>query len=122
MFRKKQAAIENFYDHAYKLLEDDRANKVFKLDDAIKNYRIKEIKSRLFPEKVESYNEAQEELKQARLDVWTCKMNYKVALEKVREYYNENHSHFVVCKDYNNPNSKNLDVENLIERIIKREF
>lgn len=122
MFRKKNVPIENFYDHAYKLLEDDRVNKVSKLNDAIKNYHIKEIKSRLFPEKVESYNKAQEELKQARLNVWTCKMEYKVALEKVREYYNKNHLHFVVCKDYVNPNSKNFDVDNLIERIIAREF
>lgn len=122
MFRKKNAVIENFYDHAYKLLEDDRVNRVSKLNDAIKNYRIKEIKSHLFPEKVESYSEAQEELKQARLDVWTCKMEYKVALEKVREYYNKNHLHFVVCKDYVNPNSEFFDANNLIERIIAREF
>ena len=121
MFRKN-AIIENFYDHAYKVLRDKLLDQSDALSKAIHTYRIKEIKVRLFPEHTESHSHAVQELKTAQQQIWLCKFNYINALKAVQEYYTNNHQHFVVCKDYADPNTDYSTVDEIIERIIAREF
>ena len=56
------------------------------------------------------------------MQIWTCKLDYKVALEQEQKYYTENHEHFVACRNYIDPNKDNCTVDEVIERIIAREF
>ena len=119
---KKQAIFENLYDHEYKYLHETLLNKYDALNEAIHSYHVKEIKTRLFPKNTESYTIAIQELEVARMQIWTCKLNYKVALEQEQKYYTENYKHFIACKNYINPNKDNCTVDEVIERIIAREF
>ena len=122
MFIKKYAVIENFYDREYKFLHETLLKRYDELSEAIHSYRIKEIKVRLFPKNTESYTAATQELEATRMQIWTCKLNYKVALKQEQKYYTENSEHFVACKGYVNPNQDNCTVDEVIERIIAREF
>jgi len=119
---KKQAIIENFYDREYKFLHETLLKRYDELSEAIHAYHIKEIKGRLFPENTESYTIAIQELKDARMQIWSCKLNYKIALEQEQKYYTENYEHFVACRGYIDPNQNNCTIDEVIERIIAREF
>lgn len=103
MFKKKQAIIENFYDHAYKILWNEVFHARSTLINAVKICHTKEIKTHLFPDNTDSYSKAIEEYHKAQYDTFTSKLHYITALDKVKEYYNSNHEHFVACKDYYNP-------------------
>ena len=121
MFKKK-AIIENIYDREYKFLHETLFTKYDALNNAIHSYHIKEIKARLFPKNTESYTIAIQELEAAQMQILTCKLNYKVALEQEQKYYTENYEHFVACRNYIDPNRDNCTVDEVIERIIAREF
>ena len=121
MFKKK-AFIENIYDREYKFLHETLFAKYNALNEAIHVYHIKEIKAKLFPKNTESYTIAIQELEAAQMQILTCKLNYKVALEQEQKYYTENHEHFVACKNYIEPNKGNCTVDEVIEYIIAREF
>jgi len=118
MFKKRLPIISNFYDEAYKSFVNRRFIMYNELELAIHNCFTQEAISHLFPENTESYAHAEEALKKAREEVWIKKMNYDAALHKEREYYNNNHTHFVACKDYNNPNDLSVDLA--IENIVRR--
>ena len=119
MFKKRQPIISNFYDNAYKTLVDKRFNAYNELELTIRNYFVKEAISHLFPANTESYTQAGEALKKAQKEVWIKKLNYIAALQEEQEYYNNNHMHFVTCKDYNNPNDYSVDltIENIVRRV-----
>lgn len=121
MFKKHSAPIENFYDHTYKILVEERMRAYNRLVEAIKTCRTKEIKTHLFPELTESYSNAVEEYKQAQYNVWHCKIDYIVARDKQKEEYDNNHTHFVVCKDYADP-SMLPPVDEIIDRIIQKGY
>lgn len=118
MFKKRQPIISNFYDEAYKFFVDKRFVAFTKLETAIRNCFTQEAISHLFPINTESYTYAEEALKTAQKEVWKKKIDYIVALQDEQDYYNNNHTHFVACKDYNNPN--NLSVDLTIESIVRR--
>ena len=117
---KKSALIENFYDHTYKLLNNKIASNVSALYDAIKIYRIKEIKTRLFPKHTEDYANAMQELENIRNEIWSRKQHYIEAITKAQEYYTLNHNHFVACKNYVNPHE--INIETIINSCIEEEF
>lgn len=119
MFKKRQPIISNFYDEAYKFFVDKRFVACNELELAIRNCYVKEAISHLFPVNTESYTQAEEALKTARSEVWMKKIDYTAALKKEQDYYNNNHMHFVACKNYNNPNdiSVDLTIENIVKRI-----
>ena len=118
---KKYPVIENAYDREYKFLHETLLKRYDELSEAIHTYRVKEIKVRLFPENTESYTIAVQDLEEVRMQIWTCKLNYKVALEQEQKYYTKNYEHFVACREYIDPNN-NCAVDEVIERIIAREF
>lgn len=118
MFKKKQPIISNFYDEAYKFFVDKRFVASNELELAIRNCFTQEAISHLFPVNTESYTHAEEALKMARKEVWMKRIDYTAALQKEQDYYNNNHMHFVACKNYNNPN--NLSVDLTIENIVKQ--
>lgn len=119
MFKKKQPIISNFYDEAYKFFVDKRFIAFNKLELAIRNCFTQEAISHLFPVNTASYTYAEEALKMARKEVWMKRIDYVAALQKEQEYYNNNHMHFVACKNYNNPNDLSVDftIENIVKRI-----
>ena len=118
MFKKRQPIISNFYDEAYKYFVDKRFIAYDELELTIRDCFTKEAISHLFPANTESYTHAEETLKKAREEVWIKKLNYTAALQKEQDYYNNNHMHFVACKDYNNPNDYSAD--STIEHIVRR--
>lgn len=118
MFKKRQPIISNFYDNAYKAFADRRFVAYNELELAIRNCFVKEAIIHLFPVNTESYTEAEEALKMARKEVWMKKIDYTAALQKEQDYYNNNHTHFVACKDYNDPNKYSVDLT--IENIVRR--
>lgn len=118
MFKKRQPIISNFYDNAYKAFVDKRFVACNELELAIRNCFVKEAIIHLFPINTESYTEAEEALKMARKEVWMKRIDYIAALKKEQDYYNNNHMHFVACKDYNDPNEYSVDLT--IENIVRR--
>ena len=118
MFKKRQPIISNFYDEEYKFLLDKSLTAYNELELAIHNCFAKEAILHLFPTDTESYTHAEEALKKAREEVWMKKIHYSAALLKEKDYYNANHTHFVACKDYNDPNKYSVDLT--IENIVRR--
>ena len=117
---KKNAPIENFYDREYRFLHNEMFQDVSALCDAVKTYRIKEIKTRLFPKNTDSYIGAVQELEDVKNKIWLCKLHYAAAVAKAQEYYARNHHHFVACKDYLDPHE--IDVETVIDNCIEDAF
>lgn len=119
MFKKKQPIISNSYDEAYKFFVDKRFTAYNELETAIRNYFIQEAISHLFPENTASYTYAMEALKIAQEQAHEKTLNYTAALEEEQKYYNDNHTHFVACKDYCDPNDRSVSVtiENIVRRI-----
>jgi len=119
MFKKRQPIISNFYDEAYKFFVAKRFTAFNELELAIRNCFVKEAVTHLFPAGTESFTQAEEALKKAKQDVWMKRIDYTAALQKEQDYYNNNHMHFVACKDYNNPNDYSVEVtiENIIRRV-----
>ena len=118
MFKKKQPIISNFYDNAYKYFVDQRFIAYNELETAIRNCLTQEAILHLFPANTKSYTYEEKALKEAQKKVWMRKIDYTVALQREQDYYNNNHTHFVACKDYNNPND--FSVESAIEGIVRR--
>lgn len=118
MFKKRQPIISNFYDNAYKFFVDKRFAAYDELELAIHNCFAKEAIIHLFPENTASYAYAMNALKMAQEKVNEKTLNYTAALQKEQDYYNNNHMHFVTCKDYNNPNDLSVDLA--IENIVRR--
>lgn len=118
MFKKRQPIISNFYDEAYKFFVYKRFAAYNELELAIHNCFTQEAISHLFPTNTGSYAYAEEALKKARSEVWMKRIDYVAALQKEQDYYNNNHTHFVACKDYNNPNDLSVDLA--IENIVRR--
>lgn len=118
MFKKRQPIISNFYDNAYKCFVDARFVAFNELELAIRNCFVKEAATHLFPVNTESFTQAEEALKKAKQDVWMKRIDYTAALKKEQDYYNSNHTHFVTCKDYTNPNDYSVDatIDNIIRR------
>lgn len=119
MLKKRQPIISNFYDEEYKSFVDRRFTAYDELELAIHNCFAKEAIIHLFPENTESYAHAMEALKKAKEEVWIKKINYAAALHKEQEYYNNNYTHFVACRDYNDPNKYSVDltIENIVRRV-----
>ena len=118
MFKKRQPIINNFYDNAYKFFVDKRFAAYDELELAIHNCFTQEAILHLFPVNTEPYTYQEDALKKARAEVWIKKLNYTAALQKEQDYYNNNHMHFVACKNYNNPNDLSVDLA--IENIVRR--
>lgn len=119
MSKKRQPIISNFYDEAYKFFVNKRFAAYNELELVIRNYFTQEAISHLFPANTASYTYAMKGLEMAREEVQTKTLNYTAALQEEQDYYNNNHIHFVACKDYTNPNdhSVNLTIENIVKRI-----
>ncbi len=118
MFKKRQPIISNIYDEEYKFFVDKRFTAYNELELAIHNCFAKEAIVHLFPENTASYTYAMEALKMAQEQVHEKTLNYTAALEEEQKYYNDNHTRFVACKDYNNPNNYSVDLT--IENIVRR--
>lgn len=118
MFKKRQPIISNIYDGEYKFFVNKRFAAYNELELAIRNCFTQEAILHLFPTNTESYTYEQEALKKAKQEVWIKKIDYTAALQQEQEYYNDNHTHFVACKDYINPNDLSVDLA--IENIVRR--
>lgn len=118
MFKKRQPIISNFYDEAYKFFVNKRFAAYGGLELAIHNCFAKKEILHLFPINSDLYGHAKEVLKMAREEVQTKTLNYAAALKEEQDYYNNNHMHFVACKDYNDPNNYSVDLA--IENIVRR--
>ena len=118
MFKKKQPIISNSYDEAYKFFVNKRFTAYNELETAIRNCFIQEAILHLFPVNTEPYTYEEDTLKKAQAEVWIKKIDYDAALQREQDYYNNNHTHFVACKDYINPNDLSVDLA--IESIVRR--
>ena len=117
--KKKNTIVRNIYDTEYDALLDERWKASQKLSDAVATCLIKETKTHLFPENVESYEQAYLEYDQAKHDVFTAKLHYIVIRQKLIDYYLTNHEHFRYCSEYTDPTNY-IDADTIIERAIVR--
>jgi len=117
--KKKKTVTRNFYDTEYDALLDERWKASQKLSDAVATCLVKETKTHLFPENVESYEHAFEEYDQAKYDVFTAQLHYNVIRQKLIDYYLANHEHFQYCAEYTDPTNY-IDSDSIIERTIMR--
>ena len=118
MFKRNQPIFSNFYDETYKCFVNKRFTVYHELELAIHNCFVKEAISHLFPADTGSRAYANMALKMAREEVQAKTLDYTTALQKEQDYYNNNHTHFVACKDYINPNDLSVDLA--IENIVRR--
>ena len=91
------------------------------IEESIHEYKIKEIKTKLFPETTEDYNIALKEYQEIKTKIMVIKSAYKIQLEKVKEYYDNHYNNLTYTKNWLPTQWSTPDevIERAIERVFK---
>lgn len=107
----------NSTDTIYEELWYDVNSAQKELSNAIYNCKVKHEKTLLFPKGTDLEESSKKEYKRAQGVVLSAVSGYKVAQEKLEEYYNSNFNFLVACKDWKP--SQWPDSDTVIDNAIK---
>jgi len=117
---KKENVSETINDKEYAKLWDDCFLGQKLVEDIINEYKIKEIKTKLFPTNTDDYNMALKEYQEIKTKIMIAKSAYKMQLNKIKEYYDNHYNNLVYTKTW--LPTQWLSPDEVIERTIKRVF
>lgn len=91
------------------------------IEDIIREYKIKEIKIKLFPENTDDYNIALKEYQEIKTKIITAKSAYRKQLNTVKEYYDNHYNNLTYTKTWLPTQWATPDevIERTIERVFK---
>lgn len=118
--KKNENVSETINDKEYDKLWDDGFLGQKLLEDIIQEYKIKEIKTKLFPANTDDYNIALKEYQEIKTKIMIAKSAYKIQLNRIKEYYDSHYNNLVYTKTWLPTQWSTPD--EVIERAIKRVF